>query len=70
MTNIQSPSTDFIASTHLQSAFEVTMKTQAEIEASVCEVVSRFEQDYMGRDQKRFTPTCSAICSWSAFNAF
>ena len=28
------------------------MKTKAEIEASVCEVVSRFEQDYMGRAPK------------------
>jgi uncharacterized protein YbcI len=46
------------------------MKTQAEIEASVCEVVSRFEQDYMGRDQKRFAPTCWAISSLSAFRAF
>jgi uncharacterized protein YbcI len=28
------------------------MKTQGEIEAAVCEEVSRFEQDYMGRGPK------------------
>ena len=28
------------------------MKTQGEIEAAVCEGVSRFEQDYMGRGPK------------------
>jgi uncharacterized protein YbcI len=28
------------------------MKTQGEIEASVCEVMSRFEQEYMGRGPK------------------
>jgi uncharacterized protein YbcI len=28
------------------------MRTQGEIEASVCEVVSRFEQEYMGRGPK------------------
>jgi uncharacterized protein YbcI len=28
------------------------MKTQGEIEASVCEGVARFEQDYMGRGPK------------------
>src|SRR5437667_828108 len=33
-------------------AFEVTMKTQGEIEAAICEGVSRFEQDYMGRGPK------------------
>jgi uncharacterized protein YbcI len=31
---------------------EVAMKTQGEIEAAVCEGVSRFEQDYMGRGPK------------------
>jgi uncharacterized protein YbcI len=31
---------------------EVTMKTQGEIEAAICEGVSRFEQDYMGRGPK------------------
>jgi uncharacterized protein YbcI len=30
----------------------VTMKTQGEIEAAICEGVSRFEQDYMGRGPK------------------
>ncbi len=32
--------------------FEVLMKTQGEIEAAICEGVSRFEQDYMGRGPK------------------
>ena len=30
----------------------VTMKTHGEIEAAICEGVSRFEQDYMGRGPK------------------
>jgi len=29
--------------------FEVLMKTQGEIESAICEGISRFEQDYMGR---------------------
>jgi uncharacterized protein YbcI len=33
-------------------AFGVTMKTQGELEAAICEGVSRFEQDYMGRGPK------------------
>jgi hypothetical protein len=33
------------------------MKTQGEIEAAICEGISRFEQDYMGRDPRTFTPT-------------
>ena len=32
--------------------FEVTMKTQGEIEAAICEGVARFEQEYMGRGPK------------------
>jgi uncharacterized protein YbcI len=32
--------------------FEVAMKTQGEIEAAICEGISRFEQDYMGRGPK------------------
>jgi uncharacterized protein YbcI len=32
--------------------FWITMKTQGEIEAAICEGVSRFEQDYMGRGPK------------------
>ena len=28
------------------------MKTQGEIEAAICEAISRFEQDYMGRGPK------------------
>jgi uncharacterized protein YbcI len=31
---------------------EVIMKTQGEIEAAVCEGISRFEQEYMGRGPK------------------
>jgi uncharacterized protein YbcI len=31
---------------------EVTVKTQGEIEAAVCEGMSRFEQEYMGRGPK------------------
>jgi uncharacterized protein YbcI len=30
----------------------LTMKTQGEIEAAICEGISRFEQDYMGRGPK------------------
>jgi hypothetical protein len=33
------------------------MKSQGEIEAAVCEGVARFEQDYMGGDQRIFTRT-------------
>jgi len=28
------------------------MRTQGEIEAAICEEISRFEQDYMGRGPK------------------
>jgi uncharacterized protein YbcI len=35
-----------------QDAFEAAMKTVGEIEAAVCEGISRFEQDYMGRGPK------------------
>jgi uncharacterized protein YbcI len=31
------------------AALEVAMKTQGEIEAAICEGVTRFEQEYMGR---------------------
>jgi uncharacterized protein YbcI len=34
------------------STVEVSMKTQGEIEAAVCEAISRFEQEYMGRGPK------------------
>jgi Na+-translocating membrane potential-generating system (MpsC) len=33
-------------------ALEVTMRTQGEIEASISQGVSRFEQEYMGRGPK------------------
>src|SRR5438270_11429168 len=32
---------------------ESDMKTQGELEAAICEGMSRFEQDYMGRGPKR-----------------
>src|SRR5437879_2490905 len=32
--------------------FEVAMKTQGEIEAAICEGITRFEQEYMGRGPK------------------
>src|SRR5262249_35373154 len=32
--------------------FEATVRTQGEIEAAICEGVTRFEQDYMGRGPK------------------
>ena len=31
---------------------EVSMRTQGEIEAAICEGVTRFEQEYMGRGPK------------------
>jgi uncharacterized protein YbcI len=31
---------------------ELAMKTQGEIEAAICEVIARFEQQYMGRGPK------------------
>jgi uncharacterized protein YbcI len=33
--------------------FKTTMKTQGEIEAAVCEGITRFEQEYMGRGPKK-----------------
>ena len=38
--------------TNYATVFEVTMKTQGEIEAAVCERMGRFEQEYMGRGPK------------------
>jgi uncharacterized protein YbcI len=35
-----------------QGEVEVTVKTQGEIEAAICEGISRFEQEYMGRGPK------------------
>src|ERR1700693_3442246 len=32
--------------------FEVTMKTQGELEAAICQGMTRFEQEYMGRGPK------------------
>ena len=34
------------------SRLEISMKTQGEIEAAICEGIARFEQDYMGRGPK------------------
>src|SRR5271167_75426 len=34
------------------NALEVTMKTQGEIEAAICQGMSRFEQEFMGRGPK------------------
>jgi hypothetical protein len=36
-----------------RSGHEATMKTQGEIEAAICEGITRFEQDYMGRVVQR-----------------
>jgi uncharacterized protein YbcI len=36
----------------IESAAEAAMKTQGEIEAAVCEAISRFKQDFMGRGPK------------------
>ena len=41
-----------IAEQSRESTFEVAMKTQGEIEAAMCEGMSRFEQEYMGRGPK------------------
>ena len=35
-----------------RTSLEVAMKTQGEIEAAICEGMSRFEQEYMGRGPK------------------
>jgi uncharacterized protein YbcI len=35
-----------------EDAIEADMKTQGEIEAAICEGISRFEQEYMGRGPK------------------
>ena len=35
-----------------QASSNVSMKTQGEIEAAICDGVSRFEQEYMGRGPK------------------
>ena len=34
------------------NAFEIAMKTQGELEAAICEGMTRFEQEYMGRGPK------------------
>jgi hypothetical protein len=44
------------------------MRTQGEIEAAICEGISRFEQDYMGRGPKDTSGRRStqAIARWAA----
>ena len=44
--------TEYEAAIGLGKAFEATMKTQGEVEAAICEGMSRFEQEYMGRGPK------------------
>ena len=46
------PSTNDDFRPHVHPAGGDVMKTQGEIEAAICEGVSRFEQDYMGRGPK------------------
>jgi uncharacterized protein YbcI len=36
----------------VRSRFEVALKTQGEIEAAICDGITRFEQEYMGRGPK------------------
>jgi hypothetical protein len=48
MTNIPSASAYYRTPTPQQITLEVAMRTQGEIEAVICEGISRFEQDYMG----------------------
>jgi uncharacterized protein YbcI len=36
----------------MRGRLEVTMKTQGEIEAAICEGIRRFEQEFMGRGPK------------------
>ncbi len=50
MTYVPSTNEDFCLKTTLSGGDD--MKTQGEIEAAICEGVSRFEQDYMGRGPK------------------
>jgi uncharacterized protein YbcI len=47
-----SPIADSRLHVPLDGGCEVAMRTQGEIEAAICEGVSRFEQDYMGRGPK------------------
>jgi uncharacterized protein YbcI len=42
----------FWHSSRVWDLFEDSMKTQGEVEAAVCEGITRFEQDYMGRGPK------------------
>ena len=51
MVNVSSTSGDFCLDTTPVKGV-VAMKTQGEIEAAICEGVSRFEQNYMGRGPK------------------
>jgi uncharacterized protein YbcI len=50
------PNRGYPASMHTPTqnwnAFEIVMKTQGELEAAICEGMTRFEQEYMGRGPK------------------
>jgi uncharacterized protein YbcI len=35
-----------------RAVLEISMKTQGEIEAAICEAITRFEQEFMGRGPK------------------
>ena len=37
--------------------FDLPAQTQGEMETAVCEGISRFEQEYIGRGRRTFTPT-------------
>jgi uncharacterized protein YbcI len=41
-----------VAAGRARAALEVNMKSQGEIEAGICEGITRFEQEYMGRGPK------------------
>jgi uncharacterized protein YbcI len=50
MAHVSSTGENF--SVNIPSVGGISVKTQGEIEAAICEGVSRFEQDYMGRGPK------------------
>jgi hypothetical protein len=46
---------------------EDSMKTQGEMEAAICQGISRFEQDYMGRNDLMGTEAHEpCACGWSS----
>ena len=51
--SLPTPSISRVPTTqHLRDHLDSAMKTQGEIEAAICEGMSRFEQEYMGRGPK------------------